>query len=173
PGIYNTGLSDSRALLNDGVVDSHYKLVVNPNDPVSSDTLVQDSTLFPIVDGPWLQNSSKSKWIGPAFDTSGAALGSYSYQLALDLTGYDPATAFLAGSWASDDAGSVFLNGADTGFKSAGFTAFSFFTLTNGFVSGTNRLEFRVNKGTAGHTGLRVENLRGTAPESAGTSYPP
>jgi hypothetical protein len=173
PGIYNTGLSDSRTALGDGLVDPHYKLIVNPNAPESSDTLVQDSTLFPIADGPWIPNSSKSKWIGPAFDTGTALAGDYSYELTLDLSGYDPSTAFLAGSWATDDAGSIFLNGADTGFKSPSYTGFSTFVLTNGFVSGTNRLEFRVNNGAAGYTGLRVENLRGTAQPQTVTSFPP
>jgi hypothetical protein len=173
PGIYNTGLSDSRTVLNDGLVDPHYKLSVNPNAPGSSDSSVQDSTLFPIVDGPWIQNTAKSKWIGPAFDTSGAAAGNYSYQLTLDLTGYDPSTALLAGSWAADDGGSVFLNGADTGFTSPGFTTFSTLALTNGFVTGTNLLEFRVNNSAIGYTGLRVENLRGTAQRQAVTTFPP
>jgi hypothetical protein len=173
PGIYNTGLSDGRALLEDGQTDPHYKIILNPAAPDSSDSLVQDSTLFPIVDGPWIANSSKSKWIGPGFDTSVAAAGNYSYLLVLNLSGYDPDTAFLAGSWATDDNGSLFLNGADTGFKSAGFTAYSTFTLTNGFVTGTNLLEFRVSNGALGYTGLRVENLRGTAREQAVTSFPP
>src|SRR6266513_102414 len=170
PGIYNTALSGNRTLLDDGQVDPHYKLVVNPNDPTSSDTVVEDSTQFPIG---WIQNSSKSKWIGPAFDTSAAAAGSYSYQLALDLTDYLADTAFVAGSWATDNGGSLFLNGADTGYKSAGFTAFSTFTLTNGFVSGANALEFRVNNDTAGNAGLRVENLRGTARQGVVSQSPP
>ena len=170
PGIYNTGLSSNRTLLDDGLVDPHYKLVVNPNDPTSNDSVVEDSTRFPIV---WIQNSSKSKWIGPASDTSAAAAGSYSYQLALDLTAYLADTAFLAGSWATDNSGSLFLNGADTGYKSAGFTAFSTFTLTNGFVSGANVLEFRVNNDTAGYAGLRVENLRGTARQGVVSQSPP
>ena len=162
PGIYNTGLSDSRTVLGDGQVDPHYKLVVNPNNPASNDSVVHDSTVFPIVGGPWVPNSSISKWIGPALNTTGAAAGNYSYQLTLDLTGYDPRTAFLAGSWAADDSGSIFLNGVDTGFSSAGFSVFSTFSLTNGFVSGTNLIEFRVGNASS-WTGLRVENLLGTA----------
>jgi hypothetical protein len=163
PGIYNTGLSDSRTLLGDDQVDPHYKLVLNPNNPASSDSVVQDSTQFPIAGGPWVPNSSISKWIGPAFNTGGAAAGNYIYQLTVDLTGYDPRTAFLAGSWAADDGGSIFLNGADTGFSSAGFSAFSTFTLTNGFVLGANLIEFRISNAWSSPTGLRVENLRGTA----------
>ncbi|PYM11494.1 MAG: hypothetical protein DME18_13845, partial [Verrucomicrobia bacterium] len=173
PGIYNTGLSGNRALLDDGLVDPHYKLIVNPNDPNSSDSVVVDSTQFPIVNGPWIQNSGKSKWIGPAFDTSAAAGGSYSFQLTLDLTVYLADTAFLAGSWATDNGGSLFLNGADTGYKSPGFTAFSTFTLTNGFVSGANLLEFRVNNDAVGYAGLRVENLRGTAQQGVVSQSPP
>ena len=163
PGIYNTGLSDSRTVLPDGQVDPHYKLVVNPNNPASSSSVVQDSTAWPIVGGPWIQNSSISKWIGPALNTSGAAAGNYSYQLTLDLTGYDPRTAFLAGSWAADDTGSIFLNGTDTGFWSTNsFASFSTFALTNSFVLGTNLIEFKVSN-AASPTGLRVESLRGTA----------
>ena len=163
PGIYNTGLSDNRMLLADGQVDPHYRLVVNPNNPASSASVVQDSTAWPIAGGPWVQNSSISKWIGPTLNTSGAAAGNYSYQLTVDLTGYDPSTAFLAGSWAADDTGSIFLNGADTGFRSTNyFVSFSTFTLANGFVSGTNLIEFRVSN-AASPTGLRVENLLGTA----------
>ena len=162
PGIYDTGLSDSRTLLGDGQVDPHYKLVVNPNNPASSYSVVQDSTAWPIVGGPWVQNSSISKWIGPAFNTVGVAAGNYSYQLAVDLTGYDPRTTFLAGSWAADDTGSIFLNGEDTGFSSTNyFVGFSTFTLTNGFVLGTNLIEFRISN-AASPTGLRVENLQGT-----------
>jgi len=173
PGIYNTGLNESRAVLADGLVDPHYRLVSNPNAPGSTDSVVHDSTVFPIVSGPWLQNSVKSKWIGPDFDTIASAGGDYSYQLTLDLTGYDPSTAFIAGSWATDNAGSIFLNGADTGFRSPDFTAFSTFTITNGFVSGTNLLEFRVNNAAVGYTGLRVENLRGTAQPGGVTQLPP
>jgi hypothetical protein len=162
PGTYDTGLSDSRTLLADGQVDPHYKLVVNPNNPASSDSVVQDSTAFPIAGGPWIQNSSISKWIGPALNTVGAAAGNYSYQLTVDLTGCDPRTAFLAGSWAADDGGSIFLNGVDTGFSCTNyFVSFSTFTLTNGFALGTNLIEFRVGNASS-WTGLRVENLRGT-----------
>jgi hypothetical protein len=162
PGIYNTGLSDSGTLLADGQVDPHYKLVLNPNNPASSNSVVQDSTAWPIAGGPWIPNSSMSKWIGPAFNTVGAATGNYSYQLSVDLTGYDPRTAFLAGSWAADDTGSIFLNGVDTGFLSTNyFASFSTFTLTNGFVLGTNLIEFRISN-AASPTGLRVENLQGT-----------
>jgi hypothetical protein len=167
PGIYNTGVNENRVVLEDGMVDPHYRLTVNTNDPLTAETMVQDSTLFPIVTGPWLQNSDESKWIGPLMETSAALGGGYVYELMLNLDGYDPATAFLAGSWASDNDATLFLNGADTGFFSPGFGSFSTFRLTNGFVSGTNRLEFRVNNAGAGYTGLRVENLRGTATEGA------
>ena len=173
PGIYNTGLNTNRAVLDDGLSDPHYKLILNPNDPNSGAAVVQDSTQFPIVSGPWVPNSGKSKWIAPAFDTSTAAAGDYTYQLVLDLTGYDPGTAWLAGSWATDNEGSLFLNGADTGYTSRGFSPFSTFTLTNGFVSGSNLLEFRVKNDAVGYSGLRVENLRGTAQSGTVTQAPP
>src|SRR5262249_46165481 len=64
-GIYNTGLDNNRQPLADLTQDPHYKLIVNANDSSSAVTFVEDSTVFPIVNGPWLTNSVKSKWIGP------------------------------------------------------------------------------------------------------------
>ena len=168
PGIYNTGVDAGRAVLTDGAVDPHYKLIVNADNPASTDAFAQSTIPSP----PWIPASIKSRWIGPYLEAT-AAVGNYTYQLPLDLTGYDPATAFLAGSWAADDSGSLFLNGADTGFRSASFSTFSTFMLTNGFVSGTNTLEFRVVNGGDNPTGLRVENLRGTAQAGTVTQLPP
>ncbi len=173
PGIYNTGISDNRVVLDDDLLDPHYRLVLNANDSTSSDAFVEDASVGSLISGRWIPNSSKSKWIGPLPDTTSTASGNYSYQLALNLTGLDPATAFIAGSWATDDSGSVFLNGVDTGFKSTSASTFSTFTITNGFVSGTNLLEFRVNNAASGNTGLRVENLRGTAQPQTTTNIPP
>lgn len=172
-GLFNTGVDDFRAVLPDYAVDPHYKLVVNP-DSASSDALVEDSTLFPIVAGPWVANSGTSKWIGPRGDTVGAAGGDYDFQLVLDLTGLDPATCFITGLWTSDNAGSILLNGAPTGVTGAGnFDTLNAFSISSGFVSGTNVLLFRVNNASPGYIGLRVENVRGGALPAEDTNVPP
>jgi hypothetical protein len=160
PGIYNTGVGDDHNVLADDAVDPHYKLVPNPQDPSVTDPLAMSSIPSP----PWIANSILSRWIGPVPNSS-AAPGLYTYQLKLDLTGYDPATAFVAGRWASDDGGAIFLNGADTGVRSAGFGGWVEFNIKSGFVTGVNILEFQVTNGgvSANPTGLRVENLHGTA----------
>lgn len=158
PGIYPTGVDDHRELLPDGEVDPHYVLTLNADSDSATETYAQSTIPAP----PWVANGPLSRWIGPRVDAT-AAGGNYVYQLKLDLTGFDPSTAYLAGRWTTDDGGSLFLNGADTGFKTSGFTDFSTFKLTQGFVTGTNILEFRVVNGGLNPTGLRVENIRGTA----------
>lgn len=161
PGLYDTGVDDQRNLLPDDAVDSHYILTLNPQSPGSADALAQSSIPSP----PWVANSFVSRWIGPTANST-AVGGEYRYRLTLDLTNYDPATAYVAGEWASDDAGFIFLNGADTGFRSAGFGGLVPFALRSGFISGINSLEFRVVNGGANPTGLRVENVRGSANRS-------
>lgn len=163
PGVFNTGVGDDRLPLPDLETDPHYRLVVNPHEPEIFSALAMDAIPSP----PWVSNSNKSRWIGPV-PAATAAPGAYTYRLLLDLSEYDPSTAFLAGSWATDDGGELYLNGADTGARSAGFGGLVTFNLTSGFVSGTNVVDFRVvNGGTAPNpTGLRVENLRGTAKRS-------
>ncbi|MBM3883671.1 MAG: immunoglobulin domain-containing protein [Verrucomicrobia bacterium] len=164
PGLYNTGVDNDRWILWDGVEDPHYRLTVNPDDPLVTAPIIQDSTVFPIVAGPWIANSDTSLWIGPRFETSGAAGGDYVYQLEVDLTGFNPATAFVEGLWATDNAGTLLVNDAPTGAVNAGnFDTLSRFRLEGIFLNGKNQLQFKVNNASAGYTGLRVQGLRGGA----------
>ena len=170
PGLFNTGVDNlGVALPNDpGAIDPHYLLIVNP-DSVSPDAHVQDANVFPIVAGPWVPNSAASRWIAPRFDTVGAAGGNYTYRTTFDLTGLEPAFARITGEWATDDAGDILLNGTPLGIANPnGFGTFTPFTIplgTPSFVAGINTLDFRLNNGAVGYTGLHIRNLLGTADE--------
>ncbi len=172
PGLFNTGVGSNGAVLDDYAIDPHYQLSLNANDAATTDTTVQDSTVFPIVSGPWVANSDTSKWIGPIGETSAAAGGDYTYRLRFDLTGLDPATAFITGLWSTDNEGTgIRLNGISLGLRnSAQFGSFTAFSITNGFLSGTNTLEFSVNNAGGGYTGLRVDQIRGGALKKTGPS---
>jgi hypothetical protein len=107
-----------------------------------------------------------SKWIGPQLDPNGAG-GDYVFRTTFNLAGYDPATARVQGDWATDNVGTdLRINGASTGLQNnTQFTAYTHFVITNGFITGTNVLEFAVNNAgaEANPIGLRVENLRAGA----------
>jgi hypothetical protein len=167
PGFFNAGVGADGKVLADGSVDPHYQLITNANDSLSKDAIVEDSTLYPIVAGPWLPNSEASKWIGPLADPNGAP-GRYVYRTTFDLTGVDPTAVQVMGKWATDDAGvDILLNGSSTGLQNPGFASFAPFVLTNGFTAGINTLDIVMNNGgTAPNpTGLRVE-LRAGARQS-------
>ena len=172
--IFNTGVDDTGAALPDGTVDSHYTLVVNP-DGGASTTFVEDSTVFPIVTGPWVANNAGSKWIGPRTETSGAAGaegsgGDYVYRTLVDLTGFDPSSVVVAGDWSTDNAGiDILINGVSTRqANTAQFPTFTPFTISSGFLAGLNAIEFRINNAAVGYTGLRVDRVR-----ALGTALPP
>ena len=176
PGLYSTGVDDDGTVLEDASVDGHYVLTDNA-DGESTDAIVHDGSIWPIVEGPWLANSDTSKWIAPRVDTAEAAGGDYTYRLNVDLTGLDPSTAFVSGSWTSDNAGvDVLLNGASLGLtNSGGFGTFFAFGIETGspFVSGMNTLDFVINNAGAGPTALRVDNMRGGAKASEAGPFPP
>ncbi len=173
PGVFDTGVDSAAVVLADGSVDPHYKLVTNP-DSGAEDSIVADSTVFPIVAGPWLAETEQSKWIGPLLDTTAAAGGDYVYRMILDLTGYDPTTVLVRGGWTSDNAGVVRLNGILTGVVNSGnFDTLNPFVLNSGFLSGTNLLEFTVNNASVGYTGLRVQGLRAGAHKKTGPPEEP
>jgi|GEM_PF-2482874 len=163
PGLFNTGVDPLSVPLTDNTVDPHYRLM--PGGAVSY--AATEAGGYPIP--PWLGSNSMSGWIAPSPDTLGQGDASgtfnYSYETTFDLTGFNPATARLAGRWATDNRGvDILINGLSTGQvntnPSASWTSFE---ITNGFVAGINRLTFVVNNGAPGYpagtepTGLRAE----------------
>lgn len=175
PGLFNTGVDATGKAAEDGSVDLHYRLVTNPHDPASQDAIVEDSTLWPIVEGPWLADTETSKWIGPVANNSGAP-GEYTYRTTFKVPAdFDPATVRVEGSWTSDNnAPDIKVNGQGTGISITGdFAVLTKFVLTSGFKTGTNTLDFVVaNAGTeANPTGLRIEGMR--ADGARGAAQPP
>ncbi|MFT5188633.1 MAG: hypothetical protein ACI957_001654, partial [Verrucomicrobiales bacterium] len=170
PGIFNTGVDDNGAVLDDLAVDTHYQFTTNP-DSTTTKPVVHDSQIFPIFDGPYAPNSDTSKWIAPLGDTAAAAAGYYHYAIRFDLTGLDPKSAFLTGLWASDNAGiDTLLNGASLGIgNTGGFSNPSRFRIENApFISGENTLTFIINNAGAGFTAFRIEDFQGGAEVSSG-----
>jgi hypothetical protein len=161
PGLFNTGVGDDGAPLEDLEIDPHYQLVVNP-DSESVDAIVGDTQIWPIVAGPWVATSDTSKWIGAREDTNGMP-GEYTYRTTFDLTGFDLSTVFISAQWAVDDSGpDIVLNEEFLGLtNSTGFGGLAEFEILEGFKDGINTLEFLVNNGgdADNPTGLRIENL--------------
>ncbi len=169
--LFNTGVDATGAPLAAAAVDPHYTLVVNP-DSASPDSLVMNDG-FPIAPaGPYIANNSVSKWVGPRADVSSAASGDYTYRVTVDLTGRDPSDVRLEGNWTSDNTGlNILVNGVSTGISQGGnFGIWNPFTLSSGFVSGVNTIDFRINNAGAGYTGLRVEFTKTHARLPAGTA---
>ena len=176
PGVFDTGVDDGGSVLTNYAVDSHYKLIQSADASFPGpDTVVVDDTIYPIGTHAWLTNSSLSKWIAPQGDqdylanpAEGNEIGDYTYRTTFDLTGFDPGRVLLAGQWTCESLGTaVRINGINT----SNATPANIYTvhaqwnpllITNGFVSGTNTLDFVVNRVPFGSasilpTGLQVE----------------
>ncbi|MGE3312068.1 MAG: hypothetical protein AB7O66_19050 [Limisphaerales bacterium] len=175
PGLFDSGVDADRVLLADGAVDPHYKLAINADNAASDTVYAQDSTKFPIAEGPWLANNELSRWIGPREDPSAATAGGlYAYRLNLDLTGFNPDTVVLSGNWAADNSAELWVNGVPTGATQAGFGGLGAFSVTRFFKAGVNTIDFRVTNGdlTGGPTGLRVEGLAAVGAKGGSTPAP-
>ena len=154
PGVFNTGVDDARVPLSNGSTDSHYVLQV-PSPVIGNPTVFTSAGGFPIP--PWIGDNASSAWIGTG---NASAPGTYYYRTTFDLTGMNPATATLSGQWSTDDSGSdILINGTSTGASSGGFSSFTPFQISSGFVPGINTLTFVVNNANVGAnpSGLRVE----------------
>jgi len=156
--IYNTGVNNSGTALTAGQTDTHYTLISNP-------TGVTETAVATTADPLWIANTTTASWIspGPSGLTSWDA-GDYDYRTTFNLTGDNPATADLSGDWTSDNQGCIYLNGANTGVctGNADFGSLEAFSLSTGFISGVNTLDFIVDN-TGGPTGVLTEDLSVTA----------
>lgn len=163
PGLFNTGTDASNVALvgGNGVTDPHYSVLSSTIAGVT--TGVQAVTY---LNGAYLANDANSRWI--SHSSNGApGNGTTTFRLTFDLTGLNPATAAITGSWGVDNNGLILLNGVSTGIARTGGTATNFQTLANfsissGFISGLNTLDFAVTD-LGQPLALRVDNLAGTA----------
>lgn len=169
PGLFNTGVDNNGVALSDGAVDPHYKLVAS-SDPAFPGPNAYAS--WPIAAGYWLANTAQSRWIGPAMNEgypSGAPShpgGPYTFRLSFDLTGFDTTSVQVSGGWCADNSGSMQLNGHAAGAATPGYGSLTPFTITTGFKSGINTLDFistNISGGGANPTAVRVQGLAGTA----------
>lgn len=157
--IANTGGAGGSAMPI-GVADPNYELLLAPPGVPLTATTTSANLL-------WVPNQANADWISPgANGESNWSIGSYEYQTTFSLDGLDPATAILTGLWTSDNHGCIYLNGADTN-ECVGDGSFRYlnpFSITTGFVAGTNSLDFLVFNGSTypNPTGLLVE-ISGTA----------
>lgn len=158
PGLYNTGVNDSGVELSIGSVDNHYSLLTPSNATVSSYVINNHSA--------WVAAPVGSEWIGPANGTATGENGLYFYTTTFDLTGLDYTTASISGVWSADNSVNLFLNGINTGLGTVGFSSLSPFTVSSGFITGVNTLEYRLTNdpvSSANPTGLLISGLSGTA----------
>ncbi|MGD0276024.1 MAG: VPLPA-CTERM sorting domain-containing protein [Syntrophales bacterium] len=168
-GLYNTGVDNSNTLLSAGAIDPHYTLIqsADPSFPGPAAYVVDDAfAAFAWSYTGINANGPYSKWLSPNPDNS-LAWGSYIYQTTFNLTGLNPSSALITGQWSTDNEGyDILLNGHSTGNTimigdSHAFCDFHPFTISSGFVSGLNTLDFIVHN-DGGPSGIRVE-MSGTA----------
>ena len=124
----------------------------------------------------YVDGDADSKWISGRDDgQTGAPSSHTTYRTTFSLTGLNPFTASISGFWGTDNEGEIFLNGVTTGIKLFGnvdgvldggdfgnFDHLTAFSITSGFVSGLNTLDF-VILDTGPPSAMRVDNLAGTA----------
>jgi hypothetical protein len=150
--LFGTGLSLSGTTLSGGAADPHYT-VVETGSPA-----VVLSDLW----GNWFANDSSSAWIGWSDNPFPGNYGIHTFRITFDLTGYNPATTTLSGGWCADNSGLIKLNGNSTGVSQGDDFGIAPglipFTLSSGFTSGLNTLDF-VCDFPDGYDGLRVGNL--------------
>lgn len=148
--IFGAGIKSAGVLAADGSTDSHYQLASSADSayPGPNAVVVNAASIRSAAGGVWLADGPNSKWISPRADRGGNAVGNYTYHTAFDLTGLDPTTAILTGQYAADNSAVIKLNGTTVGPASSGFSSWTSFSLSSGFVAGVNTLDFVVTNGS-------------------------
>ncbi|MGO8925383.1 MAG: lamin tail domain-containing protein [Limisphaerales bacterium] len=142
PTVFSTGVGPDGTVLAPGSADPHYWLTLSaqstPPPPAIPATVIQNHPA-------WVANDTQSSWIGSVNPgTANVNAGDYNYETTFSLAGFSLGTAALTLSVAVDnELTNVLLNGVSQPITFAGFASLSgIFTLTNGFVTGTNTLDF-------------------------------
>jgi hypothetical protein len=160
---YNTGETAAGTAATAGSLDLHY-------------TAANGSPIY-VLSSPnaaWITPAENAAWVG-VDSTTGATLNngrySESYTVSFYLPeGYDPLSVILTGVFAADDnLDNVWVNCFCTDISEhAAWTSLQAFTLTQGFQTGYNSINFGFTD-RSGPGGLLVEFLSATAAPEPGT----
>ena len=142
--VHNTGVNTSDVLVAPGAQASFWTLSAEPagaGESIGSNPFRFNCCYF--------SDTSTAAWVSPQSSGNAGTQGIYTYDLSFDLSGQDPATAVISGTFGTDNDGSISLNSgapvATTGF--AGFVSPTPFTFNSGFVAGVNTIHLAVNNG--------------------------
>jgi hypothetical protein len=164
--LYNTGVDNARQVLGDSVADSHYTLATYPAGTVT----VTEGNVARAVTTPnkdlapinWIANTQTARWIGPNTASAYGPVGDYSYTTTFTLPSFSVAS--IVGQLSVDDRiTEILVNGVSVGnpVPLSTWTTISRFTISKGFVVGTNTIEFKLHS-IGGPTGLQIDNISGT-----------
>lgn len=155
-GLYNSGVTSGGAgwAAGGGATTGNG---IDPHWTIAGGTAYNGGTngTWPI--GPWLAETTTSRWITPTANAADAVV-SQVYRLTFDLTGFNAATASFSGRAATDDIGNLYLNGALLG-PVGSYTSWTNIAATSGFVAGVNTLDIEVFNTGGGPSGARIEFL--------------
>ena len=160
--IFGTGyVAGGPGLAAPGSADGNFSLISCPAGACGSKPFVTLTGQYPFP--PWLSDTATAQWIGPdsgGDEIAADAVGVYDYRETFDLTGFSLGTVVISGFYATDNSGYIQLNGMTVGPASPSFMSLTPFSLTSGFKSGINTLDFFVTNASGGSlnpTGLFVE----------------
>jgi len=153
--VYGTGVLNDGASASFGSIDMHYQITAAKDFYTGEAIPLADQNSYPVdypgIDSRFVNASDNARWICPAPVNTGFPIGWYTFSTTFDLTGHDPNTFSISGDWAMDNCSngpSMMLNGNDTGnnldITNESFLQLYPFTITSGFQTGLNTLDFVV-----------------------------
>ena len=163
PGLYNTGLDASGNRIDtNGVTDPHYRV-----DGKAAVTF-KHPAYYTMSDSQWISEQGDGGY-GVPFVNGAATL---TYTLSFDLTGLDPTTAQISGTWGVDNAGEMYINGIKVPAGGPGFGGSTPFSITSGFKDGLNTITFAVTD-YGPPAALIVSGISGTASKAVPPAWSP
>ncbi len=155
--VFSTGVDEDARPLKPGVPDPHWTLTECPDVGFSAKGAA--ITAYHVHD--WIPNGRGSQWISLSAKGSDSwPPGRYTYRTTFELTETESSTVQIVGRFCVDNqVTDVLLNGTSTRVSGDSYVRFTSFVIDQGFIKGTNQLEFHVlAEGPQSNPhGLRVE----------------
>ena len=103
--VHNTGVNSSDVLVAPGAQASFWTLSAKP----AGATEVIGNTPFRF-NCCYFPDTATAAWVSPQASGNAGVAGIYTYDLVIDLTGLNPATASITGTFGTDNDGAISLN---------------------------------------------------------------